>query len=420
MTGDSFICLSEDLIKAYFNEQLTLTNDIRSECQSVQKGKLLVDSGHVQACSILNSTAHLYVSGIVRAAMKKKVAYNVRIKLESSGEIENADCECPAGKGPFGTCKHTAAMLLMLCSFAKSGDIAVEKACTESLQIFHHPKKPHIGSPIKVNNLHLGAKHKIKDDEYDPRPVKFRNWEGYNAHVSNMVSNYCYETKSDLAFRYLMPKADLQSAILDHDYLPAPFTQYWIESALKVSVQDIQAIEKATRKQRNSSRWFLERTWRVTASNFGEICKATDKRNVTKLCKTVSSTNHLHTTAVIHGQKYEQAAIKRFTEITGSTVEECGLFVSAEHPFLAATPDGVIGSQHVVEVKCPYKGKGKSIEPGNDFPFLTQNTDDGQLHLRRDHKYFYQIQGQLGVTKRRSCFFYCVQYKGAVLRRNSI
>lgn len=75
------------------------------------------------------------------------MTYNYKIKLEkSTGEPLNSHCECPAGKGPHGTCKHVAAVLLMLVEFVNSGKIAVEKSCTDNLQTFHKPKNFHTGN----------------------------------------------------------------------------------------------------------------------------------------------------------------------------------------------------------------------------------------------------------------------------------
>ncbi|KAJ8882108.1 hypothetical protein PR048_018596 [Dryococelus australis] len=40
-------------------------------------------------------------------------------------------------------------------------------------------------------------------------------------------------------------------------------------------------------------------------------------------------------------------------ELEGIEVRKCGLFVDIEHPFLAASPDRLIGDTGVVEVRCP-------------------------------------------------------------------
>ena len=45
--------------------------------------------------------------------------------------------------------------------------------------------------------------------------------------------------------------------------------------------------------------------------------------------------------------------------LTENCVEECGVFLSKEYPYLATSPDGIIHLMNeefgVTEVKCPYK-----------------------------------------------------------------
>ena len=49
--------------------------------------------------------------GVCKAEMKKMTVYNVDLVCDSNGIIEEAQCECPAGIGPLGHCKHVAAIL---------------------------------------------------------------------------------------------------------------------------------------------------------------------------------------------------------------------------------------------------------------------------------------------------------------------
>lgn len=62
-----------------------------------------------------------------------------------TGDTLNSDCECPAGKGPHGTFKHLAAVLLMLQHFTETGSVVIDKSCTENLQLFHKPKSTYNG-----------------------------------------------------------------------------------------------------------------------------------------------------------------------------------------------------------------------------------------------------------------------------------
>ena len=73
--------------------------------------------------------------------------------------------------------------------------------------------------------------------------------------------------------------------------------------------------------------------------------------------------------AVVWGQSHEPAGRKAVQEVLGSihsnlTIRECGLFVSPEHQYLAASPDCVIECEccgtHLLEVTCPYSLREKS------------------------------------------------------------
>lgn len=69
-----------------------------------------------------------------------------------NAEVQNSECECPAGKGPNATCKHIGAVLLMLQKFVDTGRLLIDKSCTEGLQTFHKPRKPHTGMFIAMIN----------------------------------------------------------------------------------------------------------------------------------------------------------------------------------------------------------------------------------------------------------------------------
>ena len=53
---------------------------------------------------------------------------------------------------------------------------------------------------------------------------------------------------------------------------------------------------------------------------------------------------------------------KLLTEKGVGRVEACGLFVDSDKSFLAASPDGVVGEDAVVEVKCPLSCADTSLQ----------------------------------------------------------
>lgn len=84
------------------------------------------------------------------------------------------------------------------------------------------------------------------------------------------------------------------------------------------------------------------------------------------------------------------------------TVQPSGLYISKEINYLAGSPDGLVGKDHTIEVKCPYAFRHDRISPRISF---LQVNDEGSLELKKTSKYYDQVQGQLYVTGRKSCYF---------------
>ena len=52
-------------------------------------------------------------------AEMKQVNYRILLVLKYDEEIDQASCECPAGRVPKASCKHIAAMCYVLEDFVK-------------------------------------------------------------------------------------------------------------------------------------------------------------------------------------------------------------------------------------------------------------------------------------------------------------
>ena len=102
-------------------------------------------------------------------------------------------------------------------------------------------------------------------------------------------------------------------------------------------------------------------------------------------------------------EKFALAELNRILSESGQQVEECGLFVDTDKSFLAASPDGLVGAEAVVEVKCPLKCADSRLDwlAAQDSSFCLQlDPVTGGLRLKRSHNYHYQVQGQMHVTRR--------------------
>lgn len=88
-------------------------------------------------------------------------------------------------------------------------------------------------------------------------------------------------------------------------------------------------------------------------------------------------------------------------------IKECGIFIDIKQNYLAASPDGIIGDEGIVEIKCPssaanftHKDAIKNIKI--TFAYIDEH---GNVKLKRNDNYFYQVQGQLHITRRTDCVF---------------
>lgn len=97
---------------------------------------------------------------------------------------------------------------------------------------------------------------------------------------------------------------------------------------------------------------------------------------------------------IVHGIETEPIAREYFIEKTGIEVQECGFFPYTEHA--GGSPDGLIGTDGIIEIKSPYDSKVMV-----DYLMLTDYHD-----LKRDFReHYWQIQNNLVFTEREYCKF---------------
>lgn len=159
--------------------------------------------------------------------------------------------------------------------------------------------------------------------------------------------------------------------------------------------------------------WLKQRLGMVTGSNFGKlVVQSKDRKSFTlskgktatdliykiaweRLLKSGNISNGLGRLSISsrmteHGNDYEGEAIVKYMERTGNKVDYAQRFIQLDE-FIGGTPDGFIGDDGLIEVKCPWNG-------GNHLQSLLS----GKIY---NSDYEYQIQGYLWVTDRKWCDF---------------
>lgn len=95
-------------------------------------------------------------------------------------------------------------------------------------------------------------------------------------------------------------------------------------------------------------------------------------------------------------------------------INSVGLFISETHPYLAASPDGVVTcpchGDYLIEIKCPFTHRHSSVKDAAEkdakFPLRLSLPDgQGSFEMSKTHPYYYQVQLQMFVTGIHRCFF---------------
>lgn len=167
-------------------------------------------------------------------------------------------------------------------------------------------------------------------------------------------------------------------------------------------------IQEETILQREDTKWMELRRKMLTASSFSSVITRRASTSCAPLVKRLLCAKNLAgVTSIGHGIRHEKTALQQLEIQENVKIKPCGLFIDKEHPFLGATPDGLIEmGDMIVEVKCPitaYKmGLEQAIE-NKKIRFWT--VKNGNYNINKNHQWFCQVQGQLHVTNKRKCLF---------------
>uniref|UniRef100_A0A671THN6 YqaJ viral recombinase domain-containing protein n=1 Tax=Sparus aurata TaxID=8175 RepID=A0A671THN6_SPAAU len=181
----------------------------------------------------------------------------------------------------------------------------------------------------------------------------------------------------------------------------------YVLPSLAVTWQEKEQIEGATVGQAKNALWSAYRKKRITASNFGLVLAAVKRKSyLPSLFKTLLGQYNLKEGSKVcdWGILHEPRAKKEYTERTGAIIQERGVFLS-DSGLLGGSPDGTVSDDCIIEVKCPWSARTKTVlqaAESRDF-FLVLDEVTGSLSLKQNHNYWHQIQGNLHLTRANSC-----------------
>jgi len=150
--------------------------------------------------------------------------------------------------------------------------------------------------------------------------------------------------------------------------------------------------------EQRSPEWFEARLGVPTSSNFDKLITmagkpSTQSKNYMyklageKVSKVIEDS--YQNAAMARGIELEDEARQMYQIVSGNAVEEVGFCITEGDMICGASPDGLMGDDGLIEIKCPAVHTHVGYLMDNKLP----------------SEYFQQVQGQLLVTGRKYCDF---------------
>ena len=181
--------------------------------------------------------------------------------------------------------------------------------------------------------------------------------------------------------------------------------------SLNVSKNQIEHLKNLTKKQAFSKLWLEQRWGRMTASDFHRIYSRMNKlakkpdENPNNLLRSLLYQKPFESEETKYGKSMEPHVIQRFISENkrlhkNFNVSESGLVLMEKNPFIGASPDSNVNcsccGSGPLGMKCPNSIKREKLSHEN-VSFLTLGEND-KVIFNQNHPFFYQVQGQMGVT----------------------
>lgn len=148
--------------------------------------------------------------------------------------------------------------------------------------------------------------------------------------------------------------------------------------------------------EQRSKEWFSARAQRITGSAIGAILGLSPFATPADVMRRMVRDYHGQPSefkgnvATEHGTTNEPNALADYV-MQYEQVKECGFFVHSDFDWLGASPDGLIGDDGLIEIKCPYS---------------MRHSADGFKSISEQQHYYAQMQYEMFCTGRKWCDFY--------------
>ncbi|XP_062585783.1 uncharacterized protein LOC134247430 [Saccostrea cucullata] len=411
--------------------------------RSKERGYNFFINGYINALKLFksNDTSVDISAKCFRSMRKSEAPHKINMTITTSAITESL-CTCKAGIS--GTCSRAVGVLYTIVHYKNMGltEVPSALACTSLPQQWHKPRGPKI-LPEPVSAMVFA---KPKQTPRKKRPVHstmpkmsipsidFKEIKKLKTDPSAEGTPLSYLLQEELHLTQT-PLGDVQQGSMlpyqlkNYKTIPSiengtcgntvfpldsevPFeinTKFKeLNQLYNTTQEEAVRIERSTVHQSKNEVWFADRKTRVTASQFHKICKR--KKDITDsfVCN-IFNQKSFSSEATSYGKCHENVAKQKLMERHQNIhIHDCGLVINPLFSFLAATPDGKIcldGQTGVLEIKCPFSVRNLLISEAVQLPNFCLQASGDSYQLKKNHDYFFQIQGQLMVTGTSFCIF---------------
>ncbi len=415
-----------------------------STAKPLVKGYNFFKSGHVLFIGHLAQAGKHYLKSQVLPSMKKQQVYTCHIVFISSGNLSSSQCGCPAGVD--GRCNHVTATLFAAAEYCKQRSELKNKpkssieelSCTSQKCKWNVPRE-RTGNVTPIANMtfikHDYSKQKKKRKSgHDVRAPHQRTWPKEKVkRMLFLAKDYQEKSGKLVGWTHILPQdvgtsgKDTCSVIFNPDSnLITPEKEHPVSSSqikercekvkrkLKFDADEAIDIEMATRGQASNSVWQSKRKYRITASKCYRVASMKPDTSPTKAIKEVLQYNPPYQSKnMAEGVEMEVQILEEYKALMhqmghidlAQNVRQCGLFISDEG-FLGASPDALVDDpslsdpEGLVEIKYIQMNDNETLcDALVRKRICTKN--NSEIELNTSHQYYYQIQQQMYVTKRR-------------------
>lgn len=260
-------------------------------------------------------------------------------------------CTCPRGQA---ACHHMAALLFHCHYNISSTDQECQWNAPKASRSDDVPQT--LATMYPVQQQYRASKGDLSSDDIEEFRVGLS---------SAAVVGFSWLLKPEATPDFLNILPAIETILYSEGYINAVDKVTFFLTNSGVSQEIIERIATETIGQHANEKWLVSRKLRLTSSKFGLVLSACERNRYPKsLMKTLLDGYDLQKVlAVQWGKDNEQTALEQFCEVTGLQVSPTGMWIDGSG-ILAASPDGLIGEDAVLEIKCPYKYRTESLKAG--------------------------------------------------------